>query len=100
MCFANFDPVEGVGVDAGTERHNPLYWRISFKQMFAEDDYDRFRWDHFRVHYQYILAGDRPAAYDFIWLVAGPMPIADWPKRHEELIDAYIEKSLAMNIAA
>jgi pimeloyl-ACP methyl ester carboxylesterase len=99
MCFANFDPVEGIGVHVGAARCNPLLWRVSFKEMFEIEDYDRFRSNYFRTHYQYILAGDRPAAYDFIWLVAGPMAIAEWPKRHEELMDQFIKRRLAMNVA-
>lgn len=81
MCFFNFDPVAGIGVDAGAERCNPLLWRISFKDMIAPEHYNRFRWDHFRVHYQYIMGGERPAPYDYILLVGGPMPVARWPTR-------------------
>jgi pimeloyl-ACP methyl ester carboxylesterase len=79
MCFFNFDPVDGIGVNVGAERCNPLIWRISFKDMIAPENYNRFRWDHFRVHYQYIMGGERPAPYDYILLVGGPMPIAQWP---------------------
>jgi hypothetical protein len=66
-------------VHVGAERCNPLLWRISFKDMIAPENYNRFRWDHFRVHYQYIMGGERPAPYDYILLVGGPMPIAQWP---------------------
>lgn len=93
MCFANFDPVGGIGVDAGKARSNPLLWRISFKDMIAPEDYNRFRWNHFRVHYQYIMAGDRPAAYDYVLLVGGPMPIAEWPRRDREFITAMVREA-------
>jgi hypothetical protein len=79
MCFFNFDPVDGIGVHVGAQRCNPLLWRISFKDMIAPGNYNRFRWDHFRVHYQYIMGGERPAPYDYILVVGGPMPIAQWP---------------------
>ena len=91
MCFANFDPVEGVGAQAGSQRCNPLLWRIAFRDMIAPEDYNRFRWNHFRVHYQYILAGDRPAPYDYVLLVGGPMPIAAWPQRDRELMTTFME---------
>jgi hypothetical protein len=48
------------------------------------------------VHYQYILAGDRPAPYDYILLVAGPVPIAEWPKRHRQLMDVFIQDKEAL----
>ena len=73
------------------ERRNPLLWRIRFKEMIAPQNYNRFRWSYLRVHYQYILAGDRPAPYDYVLLVAGPVPIAEWPKRHRQLMDVFTE---------
>jgi len=88
MCFANFDPVDGIGVHVGGERRNPAPWRISFKQMILPEQYNRFRRNYFRVHYQYILPGDRPAPYDYVLLIAGPMPIADWPEHGDEFTAA------------
>jgi hypothetical protein len=90
MCFFGFDPVDGVGLRAGANRCNPMHWRIGFKEMIAPEDYDRFRWNHFRVHYQYIMAGERPAPYDYILLVGGPMPIAAWPRRDREFTAALL----------
>jgi hypothetical protein len=95
MCFANFDPVDGIGVDVGQQRCNPLRWGVSFKDMIAPEAYNRFRWDHFRVHYQYILAGDRPAPYDYVLLVGGPMPIAQWPARNREFMAALLQNEAA-----
>jgi hypothetical protein len=90
MCFANFDPVAGIGIkQASAARRNPLLWRISFKEMIAPEQYGRFRWSHFRVHYQYIMAGDRGAPYDYVLLVGGPMPIAEWPQRDREFFAAF-----------
>jgi hypothetical protein len=90
MCFANFDPVAGIGIkQAGAVRCNPLLWHISFKEMIAPQEYDRFRWSHFRVHYQYIMAGDRPAPYDYVLLVGGPKLIAEWPQRDREFFAAF-----------
>lgn len=90
MCFANFDPVAGIGIkQASPVRRNPLLWRISFKEMIAPEQYGRFRWSHFRVHYQYIMAGDRAAPYDYVLVVGGPMPIAEWPQRDREFFAAF-----------
>jgi pimeloyl-ACP methyl ester carboxylesterase len=86
MCFADFDPVGGIGLHVGEERCNPLCWPISFKDMIAPANYARFRRSYLRMHYQYIMAGDRPAPYDYLLLVGGPMPIAEWPKRSFEFM--------------
>ncbi len=91
MCFANFDPVDGVGVDVGSRRSNPLLWRISFRDIIAPQNYNRFRWNHFRVHYQYIMGGDRRAPYDYTLLVGGPAAIAEWPERARDLVTAFAD---------
>jgi pimeloyl-ACP methyl ester carboxylesterase len=92
MCFANFDPVAGIGVHVEDQHRNPLLWRISFKEMISPEDYNRFRWSYFRVHYQYIMAGDRPAPYDYILLVGGPMRTAEWPQHNRQFMAALIDK--------
>jgi pimeloyl-ACP methyl ester carboxylesterase len=101
MCFSFFDPVDGIGVSVGAKRCNPLLWRISFKDMFSPEVYGRFKWNFFRVHYQYIMAGDRPAQYDYVLLVGGPMAIAEWTTRAEEFTAALIKtEQPAANVAA
>lgn len=90
MAFINFDTVEGVGVDAGARRRNPLTWRVPFKDMLSPEGYRRLRWKFFRVHFQYIMASERPCAYDYILLIGGPMAIAEWAHRHWELTLSFI----------
>jgi len=90
MSFVKCDPVEGVGVHVGARRCNPLTWRIPFKEMLSHEDYRRLRWKFFRVHFQYIMASDRPCPYDYVLLVAGPVAIAEWAKRHYELTLSFI----------
>jgi hypothetical protein len=41
------------------------------------------------------MAGDRPAPYDYVLLVAGPMPIAAWPQRDRELFAAFRDATAA-----
>jgi hypothetical protein len=36
------------------------------------------------------MAGDRPAPYDYILLVGGPLPIGEWPRRDRELFAAFV----------
>jgi len=91
MCFVDFDPVAGIGIkELGAARRNPLRWRINFKEAIAPEKYNEFSWSHFRIHYQYIMAGDRPAPYDYLLLVGGPMPIAEWPTRDREFFAVFL----------
>jgi pimeloyl-ACP methyl ester carboxylesterase len=94
MSFPDFDPVKGVGVDVGAQRCNPLIWLVRFKDMIWPERYRRFTWNLFRVHYQYIMAGDRPAPYDYILLVGGPVAIAEWARRHQELTPSFIRNGI------
>ncbi len=89
MCFADFDPVAGIGVDVGGGRRNPMLWRISFRDLIAPENYNRFRSNFFRVHYQYIMGAERRGPYDYTLVVGGPAPIADWPERAQDLMNAF-----------
>jgi pimeloyl-ACP methyl ester carboxylesterase len=82
MNFADFDPVEGVGVHVDQHR-NPLIWPVRFKDMVSPAYYRRLRWNFFRMHFQYIMAGDRPTTHDYVLLVGGPMALADWAEHHD-----------------
>ena len=95
MCFTNFDLVGTIGLEAGAQRCNPLLWRIRFREMIAAENYARFRWNYLRVHYQYIMAGDRPAPYDYVLLVAGPAPIAEWPIQDRQFMAAFMQNAEA-----
>jgi len=96
LSFSDFDPVAGIGIrQLGGARCNPLLWRISFKDVITPEAYNRFRWNLFRVHYQYIMAGDRPAPYDYLLVVGGPMPIAEWPQRNREFFAAFRDAAAA-----
>jgi hypothetical protein len=94
MTFLNFDPVDGVGVHVGPRRCNPLTWQVRFKDMLSPADYRRIRWKFFRVHFQYIMASDRPSPYDYILLVAGPVAIAEWARQHQKLMPAFIRNGI------
>jgi pimeloyl-ACP methyl ester carboxylesterase len=94
MAFINFDPVEGVGVRVGARRCNPLTWRVPFKEMLSPQNYRRLKWKFFRVHFQYIMASDRPCPYDYILLIGGPVAIAEWAKKHWELTLSFIRDGM------
>jgi pimeloyl-ACP methyl ester carboxylesterase len=94
MAFINFDPVEGVGVRVGARRRNPLTWHIPFKDMLSPQNYRRLKWKFFRVHFQYIMASDRPCPYDYILLIGGPVAIAEWANKHWELTLSFIRDGL------
>ena len=91
MNFWDFDPVEGIGVAAGPERCNPLVWKLRFREMLSPEFYKRLRLNFFRMHYQFIMANDRRAPYDYFMLMCGPLPVATWARSYGAVMAAFDE---------
>jgi pimeloyl-ACP methyl ester carboxylesterase len=86
MNLWGVDPVAGVGIQLGPERRNPLVWQVRFRDMLHAQFYGRLRWKFFRLHFQYIMANQMRAPYDFFMLIGSPVPITEWAKRQREII--------------
>ena len=80
MNFWEFDPVADVGVDAGPARCNPRIWAVRLRDMLAGERYARMRRSFFRLHFQYLMANDQRAPYDYLMMICGPAPFADWER--------------------
>jgi pimeloyl-ACP methyl ester carboxylesterase len=77
MNFYPFDPVEGHDIDAGEARRNPKIVSVRFRDIIKPEHYNVFRWKFFRVHFQFVMANERPHAYDFFMIVCGPVPLRE-----------------------
>lgn len=97
MNFEGFDPVGGVGIHV-EKRHNPLLWSVQFKEMVSPAYYQHLRWNFFSMHFQYINAGDRRTAHDYMLLIAGPVALADWARHHEQLTLSFILDDMTPSI--
>jgi hypothetical protein len=91
LNFENFDPVEGIGIDAGLRRCNPTIWLIRFRDMLSEKFYLSLRMNYFRLHYQFIMANDMRAPYDYFMLTCGPLTPAEWVKGGRALVAKFAE---------
>jgi pimeloyl-ACP methyl ester carboxylesterase len=83
MNFFPFDPVTGHGIDVGTVRRNPTIVPVRFREIIKPEHYNLFRWKFFRVHFQFVMANERPHAYDFFMIVCGPIPLRERMARPE-----------------
>ncbi len=83
MNFYPFDPVEGHGIDVGHLRRNPTIVSVRFREIIKPEHYNLFRWKFFRVHFQFVMANERPHAYDFFMIVCGPIPLNERMARPE-----------------
>jgi hypothetical protein len=91
LNFWDFDPVEGIGVHVGSERCNPLIWKVRFRDMLSPEFYRRLRWHFFRMHYQFIMANDMRASYDYFMLVCGPAPAREWAAQSQAVLARFAE---------
>ncbi len=79
MNFWDFDPVAGIGVQVGTGAlQSARSGSCGFATCCTDEFYNRIRLDFFRLHYQFIMANDQRAPYDYFMLVCGPLPVAEW----------------------
>ncbi len=83
MNFYPFDPIAGHGIDVGASRRNPTIVPVRFREIIKPEHYNLFRWKFFRVHFQFVMANERPHAYDFFMIVCGPIPLAERMARPE-----------------
>lgn len=80
LNFWDFDPVGGLRLDLAGERHNPFVWRVRFRDMLNPKFYRKLRNNYFRMHYQFLMANDMRAYYDYFMLVCGPASAVAWAR--------------------
>ncbi|HKG99101.1 MAG TPA: hypothetical protein VKB08_00060 [Bradyrhizobium sp.] len=83
MNFYPFDPIAGHGINVGTSRRNPTIVPVRFREIIKPEHYNLFRWKFFRVHFQFVMANERPHAYDFFMIACGPIPLSERMARPE-----------------
>jgi hypothetical protein len=57
---------EGVG--------GPIIRRVQIHEMLSAPTLRRLRFSYMRLHYQFVMANERRAAYDYFMLMCGPAP--------------------------
>jgi pimeloyl-ACP methyl ester carboxylesterase len=91
LNFYNFDPVEGIGIPPDPRRCNPYVWIVRFRDMLAPEFYGKLRWNLFRMHYQFIMANDMRAPYDYMMLMCGPLPVEQWARDGRAMLARFSE---------
>ena len=77
MNFYQFDPIASHGIALGAAQRNPIVVQIRFRDIVKPEHYNSFRWQFFQVHFQFVMANQRPHAYDFFMIVCGPVPLKE-----------------------
>jgi hypothetical protein len=64
-------PLAGEGREGGD---GPIIRRVQIHQMLSAPTLRRLRFSYMRLHYQFVMANERRAAYDYFMLMCGPAP--------------------------
>jgi pimeloyl-ACP methyl ester carboxylesterase len=79
-CFALVDPVvlanPGYVRPAGSAP-SPKILNARFMELMDPATYAQAKRDWTRIHFQYLMAGDRLGRYDYFKIIAGPLRLAD-----------------------
>jgi predicted alpha/beta hydrolase family esterase len=75
MSFFRFDQAAGHGIHVAQPNLRTL--AVRFRDVVKPENYSRFRWRFFRVHFQYLMANERRATYDYFLMICGPRPLAE-----------------------
>jgi hypothetical protein len=78
--WGSFALVDPLVLCLGADPHRPHAPRMAsprFHLMFEPAEYERIVRDKRRMHLQYLMAGRRPALYDYFAITAGAMPLPE-----------------------
>ena len=64
--------------------------------MLLPEFYKTVRWNLFRMHYQFIMANDMRAPYEYFMLVCGPVRVEHWARRQRAVLSAFSEDATYM----
>lgn len=75
-AFPGVDPVAGAGLPPAPPGWHPRLLSPRFHQLFGPETYARLKRNRFQVHLQYLMASERPGAFDYFAITAGPQTLS------------------------
>jgi hypothetical protein len=74
ISFHKFHPVELTRFKDVNDASQPVIRRVQIHEMLSEEAFRRYRYNFMRLHYQFVMANERRALYDYFMLICGPAP--------------------------
>jgi hypothetical protein len=74
ISFHKFHPVELRRFKDVNDASQPVIRRVQIHEMLSEEAFRRYRYNFMRLHYQFVMANERRALYDYFMLICGPAP--------------------------
>jgi hypothetical protein len=75
ISFYKFHPVTLHAIGPGGDPAQPLVRRVQFHEMMTPKEFRRYRLSFMRLHYQFVMANARRAAYDYFMIACGPLSL-------------------------
>jgi hypothetical protein len=72
ISFYKFDPVRLTRFTSNAANQKPLIQLIGLKELMLPETYARNWLRQMRLHYQFVMANERRARYDYFMFVSGP----------------------------
>lgn len=83
ISFYAFNPVTLRPFDPAVRGAKPRIVLVGMKDLLSPETYARVKTNHMRLHYQFVMANEQRAIYDYFMLIAGPAPfvfLSDMPR--------------------
>ena len=85
-CFVLSDPTAGCDGVPGAAQQRPKLLSPRFATLFGRESYARIVRDKMRYHFQYLMATEKPGAYDYFAITAGVSTLAQRFAAHHSII--------------
>lgn len=74
ISFYKFDPVTLKRMSPNRRDERPNIRKVQMSEMMSKPAFKKHRSRFYRMHYQFLMANDLRAAYDYIMILCGPLP--------------------------
>jgi hypothetical protein len=89
ISFHKFHPVELKRFKDVNDASPPVIRRVQIHEMLSEAAFRRYRFNFMRLHYQFVMANERRALYDYFMLICGPAPFRRTINQANGPVDLY-----------
>jgi pimeloyl-ACP methyl ester carboxylesterase len=87
ISFYKFNPESSKKIESDQTSGSPIIRLVQIHDMLRPDTFKLYRNRFLRIHYQSIMANDRPAPYDYFMMICGPVPFAAWTRAPHGFLD-------------
>ena len=91
ISFYKYDPFALRAFNENRAGHKPWVRLVGMKDMLSPESFNRHKLNHMRLHYQFVMANERRALYDYFMLLAGPAHFDEFSQRPLGALDVYGE---------